>query len=48
MPENDVFEDGKNKKNIVYLNIDHLKQGAYNLRITLHEKIIKSIFFDKK
>lgn len=31
-------EDGK-----IYLNIDHLKAGHYELRILLNNKVVKSV-----
>lgn len=48
MADDDVFENKSDKKSVVYLSIDHLKKGSYNLRITLKQKIIKSIFFNKE
>jgi len=35
------------KSSRIYISIDHLKQGAYQLHLTCKEKIIKSITFKK-
>lgn len=48
MTQEDVLEKENGKKNIIYLSIDHLKKGVYNLRITNKNKIVKSIFFNKE
>ena len=48
MTKEDAIENENGKKNIIYLSIDHLKQGTYNLRITLKNKVIKSLFFKKE
>jgi hypothetical protein len=32
----------------IYLNIDHLEKGEYLVKITLRNKIIKHITFQKK
>ncbi|WP_170309943.1 hypothetical protein [Seonamhaeicola maritimus] len=47
MTQEDVLEKENGNKNIIYLSIDHLKKGSYNLRITLKNKVIKSVFFNK-
>lgn len=39
--------DKKERENIIYLSIDHLKHGNYKLLITLKNKIIKSVKFKK-
>ena len=48
MTREEVLEKENGKKNILYLSIDHLKKGTYNLRITQKNKIVKSIFFKKE
>lgn len=47
MTQEEVLKKENGKKNIIYLSIDHLKTGSYNLRITLKSKVIKSVFFNK-
>ena len=42
-----VIDKKKTDKNIIYLSIDHLKQGKYELSITLKNKVIKSLNFEK-
>lgn len=39
----------KNHKNedIIYLSIDHLKKGKYQLQVLLENKIVKSIKINK-
>ena len=39
MTQEDVLEKENGKKNIIYLSVDHLKKGSYNLRITLKNKV---------
>ncbi len=48
MVKDDVFKKETDQKNVIYLSIDHLKKGTYHLRITLKEKVVKSIFFNKE
>lgn len=48
MTHEDALEKENGNKNIIYLSIDHLKKGSYNLRITQKNKIVKSIFFNKE
>jgi len=39
----------KNKKeDVIYMSIDHLKQGNYELKILLDNKVMKSIKILKK
>lgn len=38
----------KGKSSQIYLSIDHLKSGTYNLNITLKNKIVKTIKLIKK
>jgi len=45
MTQEDNIKKKEKKKNIIYLSIDHLKQGKYKLLITLKNKIIKSVKF---
>ncbi|AFL82509.1 hypothetical protein Aeqsu_3071 [Aequorivita sublithincola DSM 14238] len=38
----------KNKKDdVIYMSIDHLKQGKYELKILLDNKVLKTIKFLK-
>lgn len=32
----------------IYLNVDHLKDGSYIIHVTLRDKIIRTIKFEKK
>jgi len=36
------------KKEVIYLSIDHLKQGRYHLKIIENNKVIKSFKLLKK
>ena len=47
MTKDDALKSENGNKNIIYLSIDHLKKGTYSLRITLKNKVIKSLFFKK-
>ena len=40
--------DSETKVSDIYLSIDHLKKGAYKLRVTLKNKIVKTIKLKKK
>jgi hypothetical protein len=40
--------DDKKKDDIIYMSIDHLKQGSYKLKILLKNKVLKSIKILKK
>ena len=48
MVQDDFLKENNTQKEIIYLSIDHLKKGTYNLRITLKEKVIKSILFNRE
>lgn len=48
MSKDNIIKNETRDKNIIYLSIDHLKRGRYNLRITLKNKVIKSLFFKKE
>ena len=41
-------QDSETKVSDIYLSIDHLKQGSYKLRVTLKNKIVKTIKLKKK
>lgn len=41
LPESDK------KNEVIYINIDHLKQGKYELKILLKNKVLKSVSFQK-
>ncbi|MGM5471003.1 hypothetical protein ACS386_12060 [Flavobacteriaceae bacterium LMO-SS05] len=41
-------ENLKVDSSIIYLSIDHLKQGTYKLQVTLKNKIVKTIKLIKK
>lgn len=49
MDTKDKLNDSpENKVSKIYLSIDHLKSGKYNLNITLKDKVIKTIKLIKK
>lgn len=35
--------DSDKKDNVIYMSIDHLRQGNYELRILLNNKVMKTI-----
>ncbi|SRX56076.1 hypothetical protein [Aequorivita sp. CIP111184] len=35
--------DSNKKDDVIYMSIDHLKQGKYELKILLNNKVMKSI-----
>ena len=37
------YNDNHKKKDTIYLSIDHLKKGQYQLNILLKDKVVKSI-----
>jgi hypothetical protein len=39
----DPHSPEKDDDNKIYLNIDHLKKGHYELRIILNNKVVKSV-----
>lgn len=39
--------DTNNKNDVIFMSIDHLKQGKYELKILLHNKVMKSVKFQK-
>ncbi len=48
MATKDKFDDSpKTNPSKIYLSIDHLKSGIYNLNITLKDKVIKTIQITK-
>lgn len=47
-PDEKKNQDSETKVSDIYLSIDHLKQGTYKLRVTLKNKIVKSIKLIKK
>jgi hypothetical protein len=40
--------DNKKKPDVIYMSIDHLKEGKYELKILLKNKVMKTIKFLKK
>ncbi|MEH6765366.1 MAG: hypothetical protein V7655_12755 [Aequorivita antarctica] len=40
--------DSNKKDDVIYMSIDHLKQGKYELKILLDNKVMKSIKILKK
>tara|TARA_R100001132_G_C3249066_1_gene76933 strand:- start:586 stop:732 length:147 start_codon:yes stop_codon:yes gene_type:complete len=36
------------KTNEIYINVNHLEKGSYNLKIVYKNKVIKSTHFKKK
>ena len=40
--------DSQKRTSKIYLSIDHLKRGTYNLNITLKDKVIKTIKLKKE
>ena len=47
MTKTKVIDKQKKNNNVIYLSIDHLKQGTYELSITLKNKVVKSLRFEK-
>lgn len=44
----DRTNDEKESKSNIYLSIDHLKKGSYQLNILLNNKVVKSITIIKQ
>jgi len=40
--------DTEKKDDVIYLSIDHLKEGKYELKILLKNQVVKSIKIHKK
>lgn len=40
--------DSNKNDDVIYMSIDHLKQGKYELKILLNNKVMKSIKISKK
>jgi hypothetical protein len=40
--------DTEKKDDVIYMSIDHLRQGKYELRILLNNKVMKTIKIFKK
>lgn len=40
--------ESQNKEDKIYLSIDHLKKGKYQLNILLNNKVMKSIKINKQ
>jgi len=40
--------DSKKKDDVIYMSIDHLKEGNYELKILLNNKVVKSVKIQKK
>jgi len=40
-------KDSEDKSSRIYISVDHLKQGMYQLHLMCKEKIIKTITFKK-
>jgi hypothetical protein len=47
MPKPPVIDKQDSDKSVIYLSIDHLKQGKYKLRLTLKNKVVKSLVFKR-
>jgi len=39
--------DPEDKTSRIYINVDHLKQGEYQLHLMCKDKVIKTISFNK-
>jgi len=42
------FPENNKKDDVIYMSIDHLKEGRYELKILLKNKVMKSIKILKK
>ncbi|WP_347374483.1 hypothetical protein [Aequorivita sp. Q41] len=40
--------DDNKKTDVIYMSIDHLKQGNYELKILLQNRVVKSVKIFKK
>jgi len=40
--------NSEKKEDVIYMSIDHLRQGKYELKILLNNKVMKSIKILKK